>query len=687
MSSSENQTFSSFHDFEKEKLTDSFYWKQYFQVLWVGLLFLLLLGVLTYDPSDDSFLTFTSGNHEYLNVLGFVGANLSEFLYTVFGLPALIFATMFLFLQLAAFRVPKPHSRWLLRLFGFPQFILFYCVLFHAIRPTLHWRGVDMATGGFLGSHVFQFLKTYLGQTGSLLFATLGAFSSLTLCFGIRPISTVSFLLSLLSFGKLQEFEKKIAEPNDDLLQKNEASVVVLPQQNTPVLEKKNETQVASSPKNILSLGQKISHNDFLTLLSFFDCAPKGQTYQKSQEEIQGVLDEEAHIIQEKLLSFDLCGNVVSSQAGPVVHIHEFEPSPGVKVNKILSLQDDLMLALKAKSLMMSLYGGKNTITIEVPSQSRSLITLREIMESQEFQNEESILNIALGRGADGSLMIFDLFAMPHLLIAGATGSGKSVCVNSILLSLMISKTPAELKLLLIDPKLLELSGYDEIGHLLMPVVTDPIEASCALKYLTLEMDKRYTLMKDHQVRNLPAYNQRMQENGGETLPHIVVVVDELSDLMMMAPRDMEESIQRLAQKARAAGIHLILATQRPSVNVLTGVIKANLPCRISFQVSSRFDSRTILETQGAERLLGKGDMLFLNPETRKLLRGQGAFVSDREISTLSDRLRSLYEVQYHYGMVQEVRRLSMDWKIRDKKPALREMTEEISTDTEMEGS
>jgi S-DNA-T family DNA segregation ATPase FtsK/SpoIIIE len=301
-------------------------------------------------------------------------------------------------------------------------------------------------------------------------------------------------------------------------------------------------------------------------------------------------------------------------------------------------------------------------------------------------------LPVALGKNIEGSPLISDLAAMPHLLVAGATGAGKSVCINAMLISLMVSKTPRQLRLLLVDPKMLELSVYDGIGHLLMPVVTEPDKAAGALKWAIEEMERRYRLMKNYQVRNIMAFNnailngefQQTDQNlqKVDILPHIVVVVDELSDLMMTSPKDVEDSIQRLAQKARAAGIHLILATQRPSVDVLTGVIKANLPCRLSFQVASRHDSRTVIETIGAERLLGKGDMLFLQPGVNKVIRAQCAFVTDKEIAATVKELKTLYPQTYETHIIQEIERASLDLRQKNDK-STESITLSLSNDNE----
>ncbi|MEY3901514.1 MAG: hypothetical protein RL189_820, partial [Pseudomonadota bacterium] len=400
---------------------------------------------------------------------------------------------------------------------------------------------------------------------------------------------------------------------------------------------------------------------------SLLTMLPAGQSSQGDSSSIQKSLDSQAHLLAMKLGTFGVTGRVVRSQPGPVVNVHEFEPASGIKVTKVLSLQEDLALGLKAQSVLMAPQPGKSTIGIEVPAPIRETVALRDVMEHQTFRDVSSPLPMALGKNVDGSPLVADLSTMPHLLIAGATGSGKSVGINVTLLSLMMSRSPDQVRFILVDPKMLELSNYDGIGHLMMPVVTDPSKAAGALKWAIDEMERRYLLMRRAAVRNIAAFNaevvaQRLtvEQLAGETpqtLPYIVVVIDELCDLMMTAPRDIEDSIQRLAQKARAAGIHLILATQRPSVDVITGVIKANLPCRISFQVASKHDSRTIIESVGAERLLGKGDMLFLPPGTNRIVRGHGAYIGDREINQLSDKLRELYPTRYDNETMAAVQR------------------------------
>jgi len=371
-----------------------------------------------------------------------------------------------------------------------------------------------------------------------------------------------------------------------------------------------------------------------------------------------------SRILEKKLADFGVQGRVVTVHPGPVITMYEFEPAPGVKVNRITNLSDDLALALRALSIrIIAPIPGKSVVGIEVPNPDREVVYIRDLVESKSYRASASKLTLALGKDIFGNPVEADLAAMPHVLVAGATGTGKSVFLNSLLCSILCRATPDEAKLLLVDPKLLELSVYEGIPHLIADVVTNPKRASAALQGIVQKMEERYQLMAALGVRNIAQFNRRVEEalaagdktfhlraKPGESqgkevayekLPYIVVVIDELADLIVVSQRDVEESLQRLAQMARAAGIHLVLATQRPSVDVLTGVIKANFPARISFQVSSKTDSRTILDQSGAEHLLGQGDMLFLPPGTSKLQRLHGSFVSEREVTKLVEYLRT----------------------------------------------
>ena len=414
--------------------------------------------------------------------------------------------------------------------------------------------------------------------------------------------------------------------------------------------------------------------------------------YTSTQTEDDKVLLEKSRLIEEKLRDFNISGKITEVHPGPVVTMFEFEPAAGVKVGKIASLQDDLSMSLKASAIrIIAPIPNKGTVGIEVPNVNRDIVRIREIIESEDFMAQDSSLNIAMGKDIYGNPAVVDVAKMPHLLIAGATGSGKSVCINTILLSLLYRCSPEELGLILIDPKMLELSVYEGIPHLKAPVVTVPKQAKAVLEWAVKEMNRRYRLMKDHQVRSIDAYNrmvqgvseeeqnEKLEEQGVtplaednildegidildgadeldledriveelKTLPKIVIVIDEMADLMLSIGRDIEDLVARLAQKARAAGIHLVLATQRPSVDVITGLIKANFPARISFRVSSRIDSRTILDSMGAEKLLGMGDSLIMLPGDHHLTRIHGAFVSDAEVSKVIGFLKEKSKAKY----------------------------------------
>jgi S-DNA-T family DNA segregation ATPase FtsK/SpoIIIE len=354
--------------------------------------------------------------------------------------------------------------------------------------------------------------------------------------------------------------------------------------------------------------------------------------------------------LKTKLADFDVNGNITRIEQGPVITLYEFEPAPGVKITRVVNLADDLALALKAQSIRVSPMSGKATIGIEVPNRKRAVVSLRDVLSSGEFIKKQSKLTLALGKNISGSPVVADLARMPHLLVAGATGAGKSVSINSMVMSILYKATPKEVKMLMIDPKLLELSMYEDIPHLISPIITNPKAATEALRKMVFEMERRYRLLAEQGARNIDSYNSKVGPD--EQMPYIIVFIDELADLMFASSRDVEDSITRLAQMARAAGIHLIIATQRPSVDVITGLIKANFPARISFQVFSKIDSRTILDSQGAEQLLGKGDMLLLQPG-EKLIRVHGALVTETEIRGVTDFIKS--QARPDYSIFEEI--------------------------------
>ncbi|GAB6931439.1 DNA translocase SpoIIIE [Paenibacillus sp. JCM 10914] len=363
-----------------------------------------------------------------------------------------------------------------------------------------------------------------------------------------------------------------------------------------------------------------------------------------------------ARKLEATLESFGVRAKVLEVVRGPSVTRYEIQPDIGVKVSRIVNLTDDIALALAAKDIRMEApIPGKSAIGIEVPNPEVSIVTMREVMETPTFQDAEAKLSIAFGRDISGQTIVGNLARMPHLLVAGATGSGKSVCINGIITSILYKAKPDEVKFLMVDPKMVELNVYNGIPHLMAPVVTDPKRASLALKKIVVEMEKRYELFSKSGTRNIEGYNTLMKDNLPAILPYIVVIVDELADLMMVAANDVEDAITRLAQMARAAGIHLIIATQRPSVDVITGVIKANIPSRIAFGVSSQVDSRTILDMAGAEKLLGRGDMLFMPMGSSKPIRVQGAFMSDQEVENIVGFVRDQGQAEYDESLVPEI--------------------------------
>ena len=379
----------------------------------------------------------------------------------------------------------------------------------------------------------------------------------------------------------------------------------------------------------------------------------------KNQSKEKNIVRRNIKVLEDTFNSFGIDVKVERAEIGPSVTKYEVKPAVGVRVNRISNLADDLALALAAKDVRIEApIPGKSAIGIEVPNKTNQMVMFRELIENQEFAQARSKIAFAVGKNLAGQVIVSDISKMPHLLIAGATGSGKSVCINTLIMSILYKATPDEVKLIMIDPKVVELSAYQGIPHLLIPVVTDPKQASSALNWAVMEMGERYKKFAEVNVRNLTGYNEKVEEsikNGMEgedfkKLPQIVIIVDELADLMMVAPGEVEDAIVRLSQLARAAGIHLVIATQRPSVNVITGLIKANVPSRIAFSVSSGVDSRTIIDMNGAEKLLGKGDMLFYPSGYQKPIRVQGAFVSDEEVSKVVEFLKEENNAEDSYG-------------------------------------
>ena len=421
-----------------------------------------------------------------------------------------------------------------------------------------------------------------------------------------------------------------------------------------PVKESKTSTingieilnEVAENKKLLdqIERGKVEKPKDFvLPPLKFLNDPPK-----RSHNVNEAEIDQQISNLLDKLRKFKIDGDVVRTYTGPIVTTFEFRPAPHIKVSKILTLQDDLAMALKAQTIRIQApIPGKDVVGIEVPNQNLETIYLKEILESEIFKNASSPLTMALGKDIVGAPFVTDLKKLPHLLIAGTTGSGKSVGINAMLLSLLYRNSPRTLRLMMIDPKMLEFSIYNDIPHLLTPVITEAKKAITALANMVAEMERRYKIMSQTRTKNIESYNEKMKSEGGEQFPYIVVIIDELADLMMTSGKDVELYIGRLAQMARASGIHLIVATQRPSVDVVTGLIKANLPSRISYRVGQRIDSKVILDQMGAESLLGRGDMLFTPPGSPGVIRLHAPFASEKEIETIVNFLKEQQEVIY----------------------------------------
>ena len=421
-----------------------------------------------------------------------------------------------------------------------------------------------------------------------------------------------------------------------------------MPQKGKPSRLKRVErlSEVAENKRLLdqLDKGRMAKPKDFkLPPLDFLNLPPKKKSNIDESE-----IDRKIYDLLDKLRKFKIDGDVVRTYSGPVVTTFEFRPAAHIKVSKILTLQDDLAMALRAQTIRIQApVPGKDVVGIEIPNQNIDTIYLREILESDVFKSASSPLTIVLGKDIVGQPFLTDLKKLPHLLIAGTTGSGKSVGINAMLLSLLYRNSPKSLRLIMIDPKMLEFSIYNDIPHLLTPVITQPKQAIIALSNLVAEMEQRYSLMAQNRTKNIDNYNEKMLREGGEILPYIVVIIDELADLMMTSGKDVEHYIARLAQMARASGIHLIVATQRPSVDVVTGLIKANLPSRISFRVGSKVDSKVILDQMGADSLLGRGDMLFTPPTAPGLIRLHAPFTTENEINKIAEFLKAQESVVY----------------------------------------
>jgi len=640
----------------------------------------LLLSLVSYDPTDPSFFSYTSSQvRDIHNWMGIVGAYLSGLLFQGFGfssflIPFVLSVFAFSFILRWEWKYPS------VKLVGWSVILLATSSLLGLWFKPLHQ---DPMVGGFIGGVISRGLVRYFNLPGATILLLVSLILSFVLGTGISFVAVLQHGGTALSrlvekVGTLKMVRRERAERAKKLVkrkqEKGEAKEIVPPM----VVEK-------SSPPTKREEIIEQEAFEFLESKSAFQLPPISlleAEVEKRQKIDRDSLIMNSRILEKKLSDYGVEGKVVEVRPGPVITVYEFEPAPGVKVSRIVNLADDLALALSALSIrIVAPIPGKSVVGIEVPNAVRETVLLREIIDSDAFRSSKSKLSFGLGKDISGEPFVVDLARMPHLLVAGSTGSGKSVSINSMICSILFKATPDEVRFIMIDPKMLELSDYEGIPHLLLPVVTHPKKAAAGLKWLVEEMERRYSVLAEKGVRNIENYHQRAEKElkekrkvykrkgdaleGGEEkpaesmekLPYIVVVIDELADLMMISSREVEESITRLAQMARAVGIHLLLATQRPSVDVLTGIIKANFPARISFQVTSKVDSRTILDTIGAEHLLGAGDMLFLPPGSSKLTRLHGAFVSSAEIKRIVEFLKKQGKPSYDPSILLEVRK------------------------------
>ena len=592
----------------------------------VGLLLIslgiaLTISFATYSPSDPSLVSGESTTN-IKNFFGIYGSKVSDFLLQSFGIISfLILVTLISWGSRLI--LDKELKNIIFKIFFLTLYLIFGCTFVHMSFNTSFWL-LDNGNSGFVGELVYNFIYQFTPLIENQY--TTFVLVALTIIFFIlsSDINLKKIFSKLFSFIIIKK-NKNIENLSDEMETENILN------------DEKKETQqsffFAKEQARTIEKSKKFQ-------LPSIELLEKNNSKLSSSEMNKNRPD--AKFMEGILQDFGINGEIKKINNGPVVSLYEFEPAAGIKVSKIVNLSDDLARNTSSTSARVAVIPGKNTVGIEIPNENREGVFLRQIISNDRFKSRDLKLPIALGKSISGLPIIGDLTSMPHLLIAGTTGSGKSVCVNTIITSLLYKLSPELCKLILIDPKMLELSAYEGIPHLLSPVITDAKKATSALGWTVKEMNNRYKLMSKVGVRNIDGYNEKHKLK----MPYIVVVVDEMSDLMLVAGKEIENYIQKLSQMARAAGIHIIMATQRPSVDVITGTIKANFPTRVSFQVSSKIDSRTILGEQGAEQLLGKGDMLFMSSANR-IIRIHGPYVSEKEIEKISSFLRAQGEPDY----------------------------------------
>ena len=650
----------------------------------IGLI--LFLALSTYDIEDPG-VSYVGNETQVQNAIGKLGALLADFLFNLFGASSYLLVIIVLYFGWSVYRESRHQENHnsgdlFMRTSGFILLLITSCAL-----STLHFSGefYRESAGGILGQVIGNYLESsmkLLGATTLLFFvwlASISLFLNVSWIKIIDEIGKYSLVFWEFCLGKIDEIKDKFEEKRKKAERKEifdaekkriakKAPPKIEPI--TPKLEKSNRAE----KERQVPMFEPPTDGELPNLALLDDPPLREQAY--SNESLEAM----SRLVELKLKDFGIEVEVVSVSPGPIITRFELDPAPGVKVSKISTLSKDLARSLSVVSVrIVEVIPGKSFVGLEIPNESRELVTLGEILKSKVYDEMSSPLTLALGKDIGGNSVVADLSKMPHLLIAGTTGSGKSVAINAMILSLLYKATSEHVRLIMVDPKMLELSVYEGIPHLLTPVVTDMKEAANALRWCVAEMDRRYKLMAALGVRNIGGFNKKVKDAIADgspipdplfklpellddepvdhptlnTLPYIVVIIDELADMMMIVGKKTEELVSRLAQKARASGIHMILATQRPSVDVITGLIKANIPSRIAFQVSAKVDSRTILDQMGAETLLGHGDMLYLPPGTSLPNRVHGAFVADNEVHSVVSNLKKAGSPQYIDEIVQ----------------------------------
>ncbi|HNT44023.1 MAG TPA: DNA translocase FtsK 4TM domain-containing protein [Syntrophorhabdaceae bacterium] len=601
--------------------------KEMLGVALIGVFLFFFVSLLSYHPLDPSFHTVTDAAAK--NLCGKAGSYLSDLFIQLFGLMSYLLVGYSLVFGIFYVRKKDPPSI-IVFSSGLVLFFLSTGTLLQVFAGKVSLRGIEVEFSGFMGSLLEKALMNFLGSFGTILVAVILLLIS---AFLIIQAPILGVIEDRIARRKKAERRREIKVTQ----------------------EKKEEETPAKAPEKKAAVQETFEFFKEIGPYKLPDPSLLDDVQKKEMKVDKDSIQANASILEKKLKDYGIEGRVTEVRPGPVITMYEFEPAPGVKVSKIANLSDDLAMALSAVSIrIIAPIPGKAVVGIEIPNKERETVYIREIIESKVFTSSPSHLTLVLGKTINGDSYVADLAKMPHLLVAGATGSGKSVSLNSMILSILFKATPAHVRFLMIDLKMLELSFYEGIPHLLLPVVTNAKNAKTALRWMTDEMERRYNMMAQKGVRNIEKYNHKVIREDGEALPYIVVVIDELADLMMVSPKEVEEYIARLAQMARASGIHLILATQRPSVDVLTGIIKANFPARVACKVFSKVDSRTILDTNGAESLLGYGDMLFLSPGIGRLQRLHGSYVSEGEIKHIVEFLKQQGAPSYHHEILEE---------------------------------